>query len=154
MAAHLGKKLNAHYYETSELTGYNVKEAFEKIAELVHLSKTMNNPLRIQNLIVKSYQGKTIKTLKPIEKKLVSDKPCYKIIDPYWLDSLDRSSRFPFNPFRSYPRTIKIKKIKKESTKRQWAKSSTKQPLICERCGATLFRVCNFCGECGNKISR
>ncbi|NHJ19549.1 MAG: GTP-binding protein [Candidatus Lokiarchaeota archaeon] len=36
MAEHLGKKLNAQYYETSEVTGENVKEVFKKIAELVY----------------------------------------------------------------------------------------------------------------------
>lgn len=36
MAEHLGKKLNAPYYETSEVTGENVKEVFKKIAELVY----------------------------------------------------------------------------------------------------------------------
>jgi len=37
MAAHLGEKLNAHYYETSTLTGENIGDVFEKIAELIFL---------------------------------------------------------------------------------------------------------------------
>ncbi|NHJ19545.1 MAG: GTP-binding protein [Candidatus Lokiarchaeota archaeon] len=36
MAEHLSEKINALYYETSEVTGENVKEVFEKIAELVY----------------------------------------------------------------------------------------------------------------------
>lgn len=39
MAEHLSNKINAMYYETSDLTGENVKEVFEKIAELVYESK-------------------------------------------------------------------------------------------------------------------
>ena len=39
MAEHLSKKLNAPYYETSTLTGENINEAFQKIAELVYSSK-------------------------------------------------------------------------------------------------------------------
>jgi len=39
MAEHLSKKLNAPYFETSTLTWQNVKRVFQKIAELVYLSK-------------------------------------------------------------------------------------------------------------------
>ncbi|MFX0010361.1 MAG: Rab family GTPase [Candidatus Hermodarchaeota archaeon] len=39
MAEHLSKRINALYYETSEVSGENVKEVFEKIAELVYESK-------------------------------------------------------------------------------------------------------------------
>jgi len=39
MAEHLSEKLNAPYFETSALTGENVKVVFHKIAELVFKSK-------------------------------------------------------------------------------------------------------------------
>ena len=39
MAEHLSEKLNAPYFETSALTGENVKLVFQKIAELVYKSK-------------------------------------------------------------------------------------------------------------------
>ncbi|MHA2430452.1 MAG: Rab family GTPase [Promethearchaeota archaeon] len=39
MAEHLSEKLNAPYFETSALTGDNVKLIFHKIAELVYKSK-------------------------------------------------------------------------------------------------------------------
>ncbi len=39
MAEHLSKKLGAPYYDTSALTGQNVKEVFQKIAEMVYNSK-------------------------------------------------------------------------------------------------------------------
>jgi len=39
MAEHLSEKLNAPYFETSALTGENVKLVFHKIAELVYKSK-------------------------------------------------------------------------------------------------------------------
>jgi len=39
MAEHLSEKLNAPYFETSALTGENVKVVFHKIAELVYKSK-------------------------------------------------------------------------------------------------------------------
>ncbi|MFX0076451.1 MAG: Rab family GTPase [Candidatus Hermodarchaeota archaeon] len=39
MAEHLSEKLNAPYFETSALTGENVKIVFHKIAELVYKSK-------------------------------------------------------------------------------------------------------------------
>ena len=39
MADHLSEKLSAPYYETSALTGETVKDVFQKIAELVYLSK-------------------------------------------------------------------------------------------------------------------
>ena len=38
-AAHLSKKISAPYYETSALTGDNVKELFTNIAEQVYRSK-------------------------------------------------------------------------------------------------------------------
>ena len=40
MAEHQSQKLNAPYFETSALTGENVKVVFQKIAELVYKSKT------------------------------------------------------------------------------------------------------------------
>jgi len=40
MAEHLSEKLNAPYFETSALTGENVKVVFQKIAESVYKSKT------------------------------------------------------------------------------------------------------------------
>jgi len=39
MAEHLSEKLSAPYFETSALTGENVKSIFHKIAELVYKSK-------------------------------------------------------------------------------------------------------------------
>lgn len=39
MAEHLSEKLNAPYFETSALTGENVKSVFQKIAELVYKAK-------------------------------------------------------------------------------------------------------------------
>ena len=42
MAKHLSKKLNAPYFETSVRTGENVELIFQKIAELVYLSKVRN----------------------------------------------------------------------------------------------------------------
>ncbi|MCK4382597.1 MAG: GTP-binding protein [Candidatus Lokiarchaeota archaeon] len=41
MAEHLSEKLNAPYFETSALTGDNVKQVFHKIAELVYNSKVI-----------------------------------------------------------------------------------------------------------------
>ena len=40
MAEHLSEKLDAPYYETSARIGKNVKEVFNKIAELVYESKS------------------------------------------------------------------------------------------------------------------
>lgn len=40
MADHLSEKLNAPYFETSAVTGQNIKLVFEKIAELLYHSKT------------------------------------------------------------------------------------------------------------------
>jgi GTPase SAR1 family protein len=39
MAEHLSQKLNAPFFETSAMTGENVPEIFNKIGELVLLSK-------------------------------------------------------------------------------------------------------------------
>ena len=39
MAEHLSQKINAQFYETSALTGENVKSIFQKMAELVTISK-------------------------------------------------------------------------------------------------------------------
>ncbi len=46
MGEHLSDKLNAPYYETSTLTGENIKEVFEKIAELVYLAPERNKTLK------------------------------------------------------------------------------------------------------------
>lgn len=39
MAEHLSQKINAQFYETSALTGENVKSIFQKMAELAAISK-------------------------------------------------------------------------------------------------------------------
>jgi len=59
MAEYLAEKLNAHYYETSTLSGENIKEAFEKIAEEVYRAK-LNKPKKNKKLIIKPYQGELI----------------------------------------------------------------------------------------------
>ncbi|MBY9020917.1 MAG: GTP-binding protein [Candidatus Lokiarchaeota archaeon] len=60
MAEHLAEKLNAHYYETSTLSGENLKEAFEKIAEEIYRAKGSNKPKKNIQLIIKPYQGEVI----------------------------------------------------------------------------------------------
>ena len=60
MAVHLAEKLNAHYYETSILSGENIKEAFEKIAEEIYRAKEPNKPIKNRILIIKPYQGELI----------------------------------------------------------------------------------------------
>ena len=87
-----------------------MKEAFEKIAELIYITKTLNRPLRINKLIVKAYQGETVET-----PKTEYIKSPYKIDDPFWLDELDRSPNFP--RFPSFPRSIRIRKRKKKFNK-------------------------------------
>lgn len=101
LAKHLCEELNIYYYyETSHFTGYNVKEVYEKIAELIYRAKVLNTPLKSQKLIVKTYHGETIKS------------PNYKIIDSDWLDALDLGLKV-----RPYPQYIEIKKIKKNLAK-------------------------------------
>ena len=39
MSEHLSEKLDAPYYETSALTGNNIKEVFHRIADLISKSK-------------------------------------------------------------------------------------------------------------------
>ena len=105
LAEHLCEQLNIfYYYETSHFTGYNVKEVFEKIAELIYRAKVLNTPLKNQKLIVKTYHGETIKS------------PNYKIIDPYWLDALDNLGPITAG-FESYPPCIEIRSLKKTKKK-------------------------------------
>lgn len=142
MAAHLSEKLNAHYYETSPIDGRNVKAAFEKIAELIYITKKLNKPVKNQKLIVKTYQGETVET-----PKTEHIETPYKIDDPYWLDALDHSPNFPRYP--SFPRSIRIRKVKKGL-----AKEKIHEKLICKQCGVTLTSDYKFCEKCGSKISR
>ncbi len=44
MAKQLSKKINAPYFETSALTGYNVKLSFHEIAELIYKAKELAEP--------------------------------------------------------------------------------------------------------------
>ena len=108
LAENLCEKLNiSYYYETSHLTGYNVKDVFKKIAELIFRIKVLNTTVKNQKIIVKTYQGETIETPKT---------PNYKILNPYWLDALDDSGSIT-SPFRSYPPYIEIKRVKKKEQK-------------------------------------
>ena len=111
MVERLCEKINAHYYETSSLTGHNVKEVFEKIAELIYRVKNLDEHEKNEKLIIKPYQGEFIEIPKAASKKASP----YKIIDPYWLDALDHRSGFG-NPRPIYPKFIKIKIGKKELT--------------------------------------
>ena len=105
LAERLCEQLNIfYYYETSHFTGYNVKEVFEKIAELIYRAKVLNTPLKNQKLIVKTYHGETIKS------------PNYKIINPYWLDKLDNLGPITAG-FESYPPCIEIRSLKKTKKK-------------------------------------
>jgi small GTP-binding protein len=98
-AERLCEELNIYYYfETSPLTGYNVLEIFEKIAELIYRTKVLNQPVRNQKVIVKEYRGEIINT------------PLYEVIDAHWLDALD-NRKFSI-PFPAYPRYLEIKRLK------------------------------------------
>jgi len=115
MAAHLGKKLNAHYYETSPLNGHNVKEVFEKIAELIYRAKLLGGSGRGGRLIVKPYRGETIKV--PDE---ILGAPKYK------------------HPSSNFPRpgmlqTIISKKEKKKLAKKQKREQKKKARLEKEK---------------------
>jgi len=46
MAEHLSEKLNAPYFETSALTGENIKVAFQKIAELIYRAQESDETRR------------------------------------------------------------------------------------------------------------
>ncbi len=56
MAEHLSQKLNAPYFETSALTGENVKNAFHKIAELVYRAKKLGDFADEELLIVRNHE--------------------------------------------------------------------------------------------------
>jgi len=81
MAEHLSENLNAPYYETSALTGENVKEVFEKIAELVYLAPEREDASNNEPLISKNYEEpsndkhrvekSSYKTEKPLDWKSV-----------------------------------------------------------------------------------
>ena len=108
LAEHLCEQLNIyHYYETSPLTGYNVKEVFEKIAELIYSIKRLKIPAKSKELIVKNYREEAIEPYKT---------PNFEVIHPYWLDALDNLGTFTAG-FHSYPSYIKIRRLKKTKKK-------------------------------------
>ena len=117
MAKHLAEKLNVHYYETSSLTGHNVKEVFEKIAELIYRAQVLNALARYQKIIIKPYQGEFIEIPEVAHKRSSLD----SVVDPTWLRLLHRMGTCP--PI--------FEKKKKISTKR----------LTCLRCGSTKIRI-------------
>ncbi|MHA1235113.1 MAG: hypothetical protein ACTSQL_08520, partial [Promethearchaeota archaeon] len=125
MAEHLAEKLNAHYYETSTLSGENIKEAFEKIAEEMYRAQDPNKPKKNRKLIIKPYQGETIE----VPDKNMS-KPAFSTIKSYGIPEPHPSS-FPRPSFpRPYkPRTIisKKEKKKKDKEKKRQQKEKEKQ---------------------------
>jgi len=104
MAEHLAEKLNAHYYETSSLSGHNVKEVFEKIAELIYRSKGLGGPGGGGKLIIKPYQGKTIEVPEKIQPPKKKKKNIDSLVDPMWLWELDHFKKFP-RPSSYIPQT-------------------------------------------------
>jgi len=101
-AERLCEELNAHYYEVSSLTGHNVKETFEKIAELIYRVKNLDGHEKNEKLIIKPYQGEFHEI-----PKVLKASPC-KVINTYWLDALDNLGKFSF-PYRGNPPCIEIK---------------------------------------------
>lgn len=70
MAEHLSQKLYAPYFETSALTGENVKKAFQTIAELVYRTKVQGEPWEKGEVILNSYDPwkKRVANFDPFEK--------------------------------------------------------------------------------------
>ena len=121
MAAHLGEKLNAHYYETSPLNGHNVKEVFEKIAELIYRAKVLGGSGRGGGLIVKPYRGETIK----VPEKILGE-PKYKFPSSNWPRPYGSSIfRRPYKP-----QTIISKRDKKKLTKEKKKQDKEKTKLV------------------------
>lgn len=105
------------YYEISYLSGYNVKEIFEKIADLIYRAKVLNLPPKNQKLNTNPYQGVTIKA------------PNCKLINPYWVDALDNLGKITAS-FRSYPSYIEIKVLKKKPLTKEEKRKRKERALL------------------------
>ena len=87
MAEHLAEKLNIYdYYETSHLTGFNVKDVFEKISELIYQSKTLNKPIKVGKVSINPYQGEYIDIPEkiPSHEGIKFKRPEYTIPESNW----------------------------------------------------------------------
>ncbi|NVM43418.1 MAG: GTP-binding protein [Candidatus Lokiarchaeota archaeon] len=125
MAELLCEELNAHYYETSSFTGYNVKEAFEKIAELIYRTKNLGESEKNEKLIIKPYQGELIET-----SDIIPSHEETKI--PYM------TKKIPEIPASNWP-----------SPTRSWGSDSTNLTnllarKICPKCGSAKIWIDQF----------
>ena len=122
MAAHLAEKLNAHYYETSILSGENIKEAFEKIAEEIYRAKEPNKPIKNRILIIKPYQGELIEIPEEIPshegEKQYSFYEKEESFLKYIFKKFGGPRRYPYIP-RSIFEKEKKKKNKKKKKREQ-----------------------------------
>lgn len=136
MAEHLGEKLNAHYYETSTLTGENIREVFEKIAELIYKAKELDIPEKDEKLTIKPYHGEFIEVpekIQPRKKKKIDS-----LVDPdllWYLDQFGKlpESYIPQTPGSYMPQTIISKREKKKLAKEKKKQDKEKTKLEKEK---------------------
>jgi len=145
MAEHLAEKLNAHYYETSTLSGENIKEAFEKIAELIYRAKDPIKPIKNRKLIIKPYQGESIE----VPDKNLS-KPAFST---FGKSKYEPPSSILPRPYK--PQTIISKKEKKKLAKKkkreQKEKAKLEKKYYCQYCGMKLTKEEQFTHSCKEK---
>jgi len=119
MAENLAEKLNAHYYETSSLTGENLKEAFEKIAEVIYRTKELGEPWKNKNMIIKPYQGELIEIPEEI--------PSQEGVWQYSINEKEDSFlKYISEKFGYIPRSIFEKEKKKKDKKKREQKEKAK----------------------------
>ena len=115
LAENLCEKLNIYYYyETSHLTGYNVKEAFEKIAELIYTTKILNQPIKYKKITTKPYQGEIIEIPEKIQHR--KKKKIDSLVDPDLLWYLDQFGKLP--PESYIPQTFANRASEKKRRKK------------------------------------
>lgn len=126
MAEHLAEKLNiSDYYETSHLTGFNVKDIFEKIAELVYQSTTLKRPY-FTKVNLHPYGGEFI--------EIPENKPSYEGVKQssfyekedtflkYISKKFGGSSHYPNIPRSTFEKEKKKKDKKKKHKQKEKAK--------------------------------
>ncbi|GAF97683.1 unnamed protein product, partial [marine sediment metagenome] len=118
MAEHLAEKLNAHYYETSTLSGENIKEAFEKIAEEIYRAQDPIKPIKNRKLIIKPYQGELIEIPDEIPSQGGEKQYSFYEKEDSFLKYISKKFGGLYHP--NIPRSIFEKEKKKKKKKKKY----------------------------------
>ena len=169
MAEHLSEKLNAPYFETSALTGENIKDVFQKIAELIYRAQESDETIRREEEQNSSYRLRFEELVerKKLEygKRILNDaierltNITSRLLDfPLLSDTLNinlenKEEEGRINDFKNLEKLDRNLTRLENLISNKTPEENNKSSGYCRYCGGEVEDNQIYCRDCGTRIN-